>query len=130
MPVGVFEKPNNAMISMCHNFGHRLYTCKNIEECFTRGKYDVVFCIDKQAKEELGEGYTVYDLKDFTFPKNPIFIFGKNTGMQMAEMIKSKPGYFDILTIDAPINTIFWVEPAMGIILYEEWKCTGTGKNQ
>ena len=133
MAVAVFVKPSNSMLSMCHNFGHKLYRCKNIKECFTRGNYYVIFCVDKQAKEELVQHF-IFELSSWNPSKGRdfLFVFGKDTGMKMADMIKTVlDKNFSILTIDAPVNTVFWVEPAMAIILWERYrKCTGTGKNQ
>jgi len=124
MAVGIFEKPSGAMLSTCQNFGHKLYRCKDIHECGTRGDYSVVFCIDKQAKRELAD-YPIKKLKEWKTPewgREEIYIFGKNSGMSMSHLIKEFKKPFYLLTIDAPVNTVFWVEPAMGIILYNHWR--------
>jgi len=123
MAVAVFVKPNNNMNSICHNFGHKLYTCKNVHECGTRGDYSVVFCIDKQAAEELSD-YPIQTLKEWKTPewgREEIYVFGKDSGMNMSKLIKEFKKPFYLLTIDAPVNTVFWAEPAMAIILYHHW---------
>jgi tRNA(Leu) C34 or U34 (ribose-2'-O)-methylase TrmL len=129
MAVGIFKQPTNQMIATCQNFGHKLYVCKNILECFTReSNLNPVFCVDKQAAETLKKNhFHVYNLnaKVWDSRDNDIYIFGNDTGMLMGDLIKNldyNKLYFRSLTINASINNVFWIESAMAIVLYESWR--------
>jgi len=121
MAVAVFEKRGNRMISTCQNFGHKIYQCQTFEEVFTRGDYKVIFCLDKQACQELGED-KVLVLHTFKHPRNPLYVFGTDTGMKMAAEIQNlKDKKYHCVTIMASHNNVFWTEQAMSIILYDKW---------
>jgi len=126
MAVGIFEKPTNSVIATCNNFDHVLYQCKNYKECFTRGDYTPIFCLDRQAVEEWKtiSGNDTEGLIRYKHPKNAIYIFGKNVTRPMApNLLQLLDGKHTIqtLTIDSPKNSVFWYSEAMAITLYDRW---------
>jgi len=126
MAVGVFEKPLNIAISTCQNFDEVLYICKDYEQCFTRGDYTPVFCLDRQAVDEWKtiSGDDTPGLCRYKHPDNPIYIFGKDAGMKMAShLLQLLDGKHEIntLTIDTTPNSVFWYAQAIAIVLYDKW---------
>lgn len=112
------------MISNCQNFGETHYVCFNYEECFTRPgpNNSVVFCVDNQAKQELGN-VKVFNLSKYIHPENCTYVFGNDTGMKMAAELQKldKKYIWECLTIDTSDNPVFWTDQAMAIILYDRW---------
>jgi len=126
MAVALFEKATNESISTCHNFDHVLYRVVQFPECFTRGDYTPIFCLDRQAVEEWKEisGNDTEGLMRYKHPKKALYVFGKNAGMKMAsKLLELLDGKHTIqtLTIDSPKNSVFWYNEAMAIILYDRW---------
>jgi len=120
MPVILFEKPNNQQISTCQNFGETIHVHKTYEDIM-RVSGNPVFCVDKQSAELLEEKFKINKLTTYIHPINAVYIFGKNTGSIMAKHIVQFDHDFQLLTIDSPMNSVFWAEEAMAIILWDRW---------
>jgi len=125
MAVVVFERRTSRMTTTCQNFDHEIYQCQTFKEAFTRGDYEVVFCLDKQACQELGKD-KVIPLQSFKHPQNAVYVFGTDTGMKMAAEIRNlKDKHYKCITILAPVNNVFWTEQAIAIVLYDKYIKSG-----
>lgn len=120
MPIVLSEKPNNQQISTSQNFGQVIHIHKTYDTI--KGMTgSAIFCVDKQSAELLEDKFKVNKLTEYKHREDSIYIFGKNTGSIMAKHIVEFDDDFQVLTIDSPVNSVFWVEEAMAIILWDRW---------
>lgn len=117
MIVSTYDPANNQQIySTVGSFGHELVKIKNFEEIKTQ---QIVFCVDKQTAQEVGNLYFCTPLESFRHLPHATYVFGENNSQKLArEIIKAmETSKKDIHILTIPGKTL-WAESAMAIVLY------------
>jgi hypothetical protein len=118
MFVATYELPDNQQInSNISNFGHIGQYIKSWKDCQTQ---KLVFCIDKQTAQEIGNLYMSFPLRTYKHQPHATYIFGENKTQKLArEIIDAiENGKKDVQLLTIPNKTL-WCESAMAIVLYD-----------
>lgn len=117
MIVATYDKTNNQQIDSTvkafHNDLKKIKSWKDIDG-------DIVFCVDKQTAQEIGNLYFVNDLRTFRHDHNYTYVFGLNTSQKLAEEIidamEHSKNKVQVVTIS---GKTLWAESALAIVLYD-----------
>ena len=117
MIVATYDNTNNQQIdSTVKAFGNKLIKINSWKDI----DGDIVFCVDKQTAQEIGNLYFVNELRTFRHDKNYTYVFGLNTSQKLAKEIMDAMEHskhkVQILTIS---GKTLWAESALAIVLYD-----------
>lgn len=116
MLVATYEPDNQQMNSNAAAFHVDLQYIKSFEEITSN---QLVFCVDKQTAQEIGNLYFAAPLKTFTHKPNATYIFGENNSQKLSkEIIKAQETSTKEVFITTIPGKTLWTESAMAIVLY------------
>ena len=110
-------KDNQQIQSMIGAFGESFQVIKSWEDIDTP---NIVFCVDKQTAQEVGNLYISHPLMQFRHKAHTTYVFGENNSQKLSRQIiaakENSKKNVELVTIP---NMTIWAESAMAIVLYD-----------